>query len=110
MIIVSLPGDYGKQRPAVIVQQLPNKPVQSVIFCPITSTLIPPGPVRPTIAPQDDNGLRLPSQVMVDKITTLPVSKAGQRIGTLSLAEMTGIDKSLASLLGLSEPIPPDAA
>ena len=103
VIVVSLPGDYGKPRPAVVVQQLEDTFIETVIICPLTSTLIAPGPVRPTITPESANGLRIASQVMVDKITTVKMEKAGQRIGALSSSDMQAIDLSLATLLGLRE-------
>ena len=101
LIIVSLPGDYGKPRPAVIVQEIEDTPLETVVICPLTSTLIAAGPVRPTITPATANGLVVTSQVMVDKITTTRIEKAGRRIGALSSADLEAIDLSLAKLLGL---------
>lgn len=101
LILVSLPGDYGKPRPAAVVQQMDDTPTDSVIVCPLTSKLIASGPVRPMIAPDSANGLRLASQAMVDKITTLKIEKAGQKIGSLSSADMKAIERSLTKLLGL---------
>ena len=102
LFLVALPGDYGKPRPAVIVQDMSEGPAASIIVCPCTSMLIAAGPVRPLIQPDPENGLRVPSQVMVDKINVVASSKAKPAIGSLAAKDMHAVDKALAKLLRLS--------
>ena len=56
---------------------------------------------RGDIMPSAANGLRLPSQVMIDRCQTLAREKIVQVIGALSAAEMVAVNRSLAVFLGL---------
>ena len=102
VIIVSAPGEYGKPRPSVIVQEDFSEPIESIIVCPMTSDLVVGGPVRPTVQPSSENGLRLVSQVMIDKIMAVHLSRCGRRIRTMSSLDMEVIDNSLSVVLGLA--------
>lgn len=101
LVIVSAPGEYGKPRPAVVVQADFRRPIESYVVCSVTSDLVRYGPVRPTIYPSDHNGLRLTSQVMTDKIMAVHIKRIGRRIGNISTADMEAIDRALAIVLGL---------
>lgn len=103
VVTVSTSGDYGKPRPAVVVQTdaLPAS-YSSAIICPVTSTIIDLS-FRNAIEPTKDNGLRVPSQVMADKIITVPRTKIGTRIGTLDRKDMQRLNEALAFLLALTE-------
>ncbi len=57
--------------------------------------------LRITVEPAGITGLRSRSQVMVDKATTVPRSKAGRRIGCLDEAAMASVDQALAGFLGI---------
>src|SRR5205807_9213788 len=81
VVTVAATGDYGKPRPAVIVQTdaFPENHA-SVVICQLTSELVDAPDFRITIEPTPENGLRLKSQVMSDK----PVTVRGERIGQRS--------------------------
>ena len=85
IVIASAPGEYGKPRPAVVVQRNFDEALDSIVVCPMTSTLIPPGPLRPTIEPSAVNGLRHRSQVMVDKLTAVQVRRLGEIVAARCL-------------------------
>ncbi len=104
LIIVSASGDYGKPRPAVIVQTdaIPSSH-QSVIVCQLTSELEHNSDIRVTIEPRPENGLRLTSQIMSDKPVTIRRNKISQRIGQLSRQEMAKLNKALTFCLGLAD-------
>ena len=102
VVVVALQGDYGKPRPAVIVQSDRAADSASVIVLPITSTIVPGIFVRVDIAPSPTNGLRVPSQVMVDKVAAVPRAKVGQAIGRVDNQTMQGIGAQLAILLDLA--------
>src|SRR5713226_4321932 len=72
VVTVAAAGDYGKPRPAVIVQTdaFPENHA-SVVVCQLTSELVEAPDFRVTIEPVPENGLRLKSQVMADKPVTL---------------------------------------
>lgn len=103
VVVVALQGDYGKPRPALVVQSnaFPEHP--SVTLLPITSELVDTPLFRLRIQPGADNGLRTPSQVMVDKAATLPRHKINQIIGWLGPKDMQQVDRCLAAFLGLGD-------
>jgi mRNA interferase MazF len=84
VVAVAASGDYGKPRPAVIVQSdaLPENH-GSVIVCQMTSELLEPTDFRVTIEPSAENGLRLRSHIMVDKPVTVRRPRIGRQIGRL---------------------------
>ena len=95
-------SDYaGKPRPVVIVQSDTFSPTQSVTICPLTSDMTDAPLARPLIEPDGQNGLRLPSRLMIDKLTTVPRSKLGRRVGALQLKDIYGMDRGVAAFLGL---------
>ncbi len=102
LVTVVLSGDYGKPRPALIVQNNLFDALPSVVVCPLTSTLRADADLlRIEIAPSSDNGLRQISQIAVDKIATVPVSKVGEMIGQADDATMLRVGRALAILLGI---------
>src|SRR5690348_7504456 len=82
VVTVAAIGDYGKPRPAVIVQtDAFPKSHASVIVCPMTSDVVDAPAFRVTIEPSPENGLRTTSQVMADKPVTIRRSRIGRQIG-----------------------------
>lgn len=103
VVLCAAPGDYGKPRPAVVVQSdLFNPTHPSITLCPVTSDLQPATLFRLGVIPSSENGLKKNSQVMVDKITSLPRKRIGKVIGSVSSAQIRNIDTSLKLWLGLS--------
>lgn len=68
---------------------------------PVTTEIRPIDIFRIAIEPSERNGLREPSQIMVDKAHTIPLDKAGEAFGTLKARTLTGVNRSLAVFLGL---------
>jgi mRNA interferase MazF len=103
LVIVVAPGDYGKPRPAVVVQSnvLPEGHA-SLVICPMTSELAE-ADFRITIEPEPETGLRVPSQVMADKPVTLRRERIGQQIGRLAPVDMARLNVALALVLGLAD-------
>lgn len=96
-------GAYrGKPRPVVIVQDDRFDATSSVSVCPFTTNPVDAPLVRIPIEPSDDNGLDRPSRLMVDKVTTVPRSSLGERLGRLSDAELVALNRSLIVFLGLA--------
>ena len=100
--IVSLPGDFGKPRPAVVVQGEAVSGFDSVILCPLTTVRTNSSLVRLALEPTAENGLTAPSEVMVEKVITVSRNRLGAPIGRLSESEMTALDIRLALVLGLA--------
>ena len=104
VVTVALSGDYGKPRPAVIVQTdgLPQTH-PSVIVCQFTSDLFDTPDIRITIAPGAANGLRTLSQIMADKPTTVRRDRVGQVIGRLDGNDLRRLSVALALVMGLGD-------
>jgi mRNA interferase MazF len=103
IVVVAVQGDYGKPRPAVIVQSdLFNKTHPSITITPVTSTIVDAPLFRVTVEPSKENGLRSLSQVMVDKVTTVRRKRIGQRIGRLEEDTMLRVNRSLVLWFGMA--------
>jgi mRNA interferase MazF len=68
----------------------------------LTSDLYDTPAVRVTMEPDSANGLRIRSQVMIDKATSVPRKRVGQRIGRADPVTMRAVDIALAGFLGLT--------
>ena len=101
LVTVALPGDYGKPRPALIVQDNAFREVASVTLLPLTSEVHELSLLRVMIRPSRSNGLRQASRIAIDKTATIPRAKIGQRIGRVDAATMRSVETALARFLGL---------
>lgn len=103
VITVARPGAYsGKPRPAVVVQAnrwLETHP--SITLCPLTSTLIEAPLVRINLDPSAMNSLRKRSQLMIDKLFTLPIGDIGSSIGSLESTVIAELEVALRDWLAL---------
>jgi mRNA interferase MazF len=96
-------GPYtGKPRPVVILQDDRFDATASVTVCPFTTNPVDAPLLRLPIDPSEDNGLEQPSQLMVDKVTTVPRSSLGERLGNLRDEELLALNRSLIVFLGLA--------
>ena len=103
VVTVAVTGDYGKPRPAVIVQTDAFPPTHaSVVVCQMTSALADVS-FRVTIDAGPESGLQVKSQIMADKPMTVRREKVGRRIGRLQAAEMARLNLALAFVLGLAD-------
>jgi mRNA interferase MazF len=103
LVSVSLPGDYGKPRPTLIIQSDFFNEHPSVTVLPLTSELRDAPLFRVTIEPEKENGLNKKSQVMVDKAHTVPYDeKVSKPFGKLNSERMMEISKLLALFLGFA--------
>jgi mRNA interferase MazF len=95
--------DYaGKPRPVVIVQDDAFDATDSVTVCAFTTDPTDAPLFRFPVEPNGRNGLRTPSRLMLDKVTTVPKSKVGDRIGRLDDEDMVRINQGLMVFLGLA--------
>jgi mRNA interferase MazF len=92
----------GKPRPVVIVQDDRFDSTGSITVCAITSNLAEAPLFRIPIEPTEGNGLRVSSRLMADKVTTVPRTKLGQRVGRLSDEDMLRLNRALLIFLGLA--------
>jgi len=104
VVTVAAAGDYGKPRPAVIVQTdaLPAEHA-SVVVCQMTSDYSDAPDFRVTIEPSPRNGLRLRSQVMADKPVTIRRERIERHVGNLDDKDMARLNIALAFVMGLAD-------
>ena len=104
VVTVAATGDYGKPRPAVIVQTdaLPAAHA-SVVVCQMTSDCSDAPDFRVTIDPSERNGLRVKSQVMADKPVTIRRERIGLHIGHLDDKDVVRLNIALAFVMGLAD-------
>ena len=103
-VVLAVPrGDYGKPRPAVIVQSdLFNATHASFLVCLVTTDLVEAPLFRLAIQPSSTNGLHEPSQIMVDKLLALPRERIRDRLGVLDDETVLALNRSLMLILGLA--------
>ena len=104
VVVVAATGDYGKPRPAVIVQTdaFPDAHA-SVVICQMTSEIVDAPDFRVTIDPSEANGLRAPSQVIADKPVTIRRGRIGRSIGRLDDRDIGRLNVALAFVMGLAD-------
>src|SRR4051812_49739125 len=83
IVTVAVSGDYGKPRPAVVIQSERLAATDSLLVCPLTSTQRDAPLYRLAVAPDAENGLRRASDIMVDKITAVRRARIGAATGIL---------------------------
>jgi mRNA interferase MazF len=103
LALAALPGDYGKLRPVLVLQDDAFEAIPSVTVLPLTSDLINFPLVRIEVTPTGANGLQRPFQIMVDKIGTVRREKIGRRIGRLDAVAMRAANDALTRFVGLGE-------
>ena len=101
LVTIAVGGDYGKPRPALVVQADAFAALGSVTVLRITSELHDWPLFRVTVQPSAENGLRVPSQVMVDLAVTLPCEKVGAVFGRVEAATMRKVGVAMMRFLGL---------
>ena len=95
--------DYaGKPRPVVIVQDDSFDATDSITVCAFTTDETDAPLFRLSVEPNERNGLHSPCRLMVDKITTVPKSKVGARLGRLDDEDMVRLNQAMMVFLGLA--------
>lgn len=99
---VALPGAYGKPHPALVIQSDLFAEHPSVTILPVAGERRATPLFRIDVAPSGANGLRKPSQIMVDKAQTIPREKLGEPFGRLEDDRMLAVTRALALFLGMA--------
>ena len=102
LVTVAMTGDFGKPRPAVVIQSDHFEATATVTLLLVASTLVDAPLVRLAVEPTAGNGLRKPSQVMVDKAMTVRRDRVGTPFGRLDNDTMVAVNRSLALFLGFA--------
>jgi mRNA interferase MazF len=97
--------DYaGKPRPVVILQDDRFDRTDSVTVCAFTTDPTDAPLFRLAVEPSESNGLRAVCRLMADKITTVPRSRIGARVGRLADEDMVRLNRALLVFLGIAAP------
>lgn len=96
-------GAYtGKPRPVLVIQDDRFDATASITICPFTTNQLDAPLLRIRIEPTNQNGLDQPSSLMVDKLTTMPKTNLGERLGALGDDQLVQLNRSLMVFLGLA--------
>jgi mRNA interferase MazF len=101
IVTVALPGDFGKPRPAIVVQSDWLAESDSVLVCLLTTTLRAAPHYRVDVEANSATGLRAPSQAMIDKLFAVRRTKCGPVIGHLDGDTTLALDRTLSMAVGL---------
>ena len=99
---VSGAGYAGRPRPAVIVQDDRFDATASITVCVFTTDETEAPLFRLAVTPNERNGLRSVSRLMVDKLSTVSKERLGARIGRLDSPDMVRLDRAMVVFLGLA--------
>ena len=102
-VTITMQGDFGKPRPALVIQADQFSEHSSITVLPVTSALVAAPLLRITVQPGAGNGLQKPSQVMVDKAMTVKRDKVGQTFGRIDADTLIEIERCLAVFLGIAK-------
>ena len=103
LVSVAIQGDFGKPRPALVIQSDPYDGHATVTVLPVTSTLVAAPLFRITLQPSPENGLHSRSQVMSDKAMTVKRDKVGPTFGRIDADSMVEVERCLAVFLGIAK-------
>ena len=101
LVTIAMQGDYGKPRPALVIQSDQFDEHASVTVLPVTGTLVAAPLLRITVQPSQRNGLQKPSQVMIDKVLTVKRDKVGAVFGHIEPDTLIEVERCLAVFLGI---------
>jgi mRNA interferase MazF len=102
LVTVAISGDFGKPRPALVIQSDRFEETGTVTVLLVSGTLVDAPLLRVSVHPTAANGLRKPSQVMIDKAMSVKRDKLGPILGRLDENELLTVSRSLALFLGLA--------
>jgi mRNA interferase MazF len=101
LVTIALQGDYGKPRPALVVQSDLFSEHPSLTVLPVTGELRHLPLFRVPVTPSQANGLNKPSEIMIDKAQTVARERIGEVFGHLAEEDMLAVNRSLAVFLGV---------
>lgn len=79
-VTIATQGDFGKPRPALVVQSDLFHEQHTLTVLPVTSTLVSAPLLRVTVHATPENGLQKTSQIMIDKPITVKQEKGRPRL------------------------------
>lgn len=102
IVTIAVQGDFGKPRPALVIQSDQFNEHATVTVLLMSSTLVDAPLLRVTLQPSAENALQKPSQIMIDKAMTVKRDKLGEAFGYASDEAMLEVGRCLAVFLGIA--------
>lgn len=102
-VTIAMQGDFGKPRPALVIQADQFAESATLTVLPVTSALVAAPLLRITVLPSAENGLQKPSQVMADKAMTVKRDKVGTAFGRIDADTLVEVERCLAVFLGIAK-------
>ena len=103
LVTIAVKGEFGKPRPALVIQADHFDQHASLTVLPVTSSVVDAPLLRITVMPNAENRLQKPSQVMVDKAVTVRRHRVGQAFGRIDADTMVAVERCLAVFLGIAK-------
>ena len=101
LVTIALQGEFGKPRPALVVQSDLFAEHSTITVLLLTSSLVEAPLLRVTLEPDGNNGLQKQSQVMIDKTMTIRREKIGEAFGFVNTEAMQTIRRLQAVVLNI---------
>lgn len=103
LVTIALAGDFGKSRPALVIQanQFDAHPTVTVLL--VSGTSVEAPLLRVSVVPDTSNGLQKKSQIMIDKAMTIKREKIGPAFGRVDPNTLVEVDRCLAVFLGIAK-------
>ena len=102
VVKVAAPADYGKSRPARVVQSDLFDELPSATLCLATSALRDAPIFRISVDPSPTNGPQRVSQIQIDKLMTVARARVAGTIDRRDDATMLKVTRSLAAFVGIA--------
>jgi len=102
VVLMVVPSDLGRPRPGIIVQADELADFSTILVCPLSSDIQDKPLLRPLVEAAPDNGLRLRSQIMADKLVALRRDRVRRVIGRIDEETSERLDRALLMVLGLA--------
>ena len=104
VVLMIAPRDLGRPRPGIVVQADEfNADFSTIFICPTTTHIQDNFPLRPSIDPSPDNGLRVRSQIMTDKMAAIRREQIRGLLGRIDDSTAEKLDRALMVVLGLAK-------
>lgn len=103
LVTIALTGDFGKPRPALVIQANLFDEHATITVLLVSSTLVDAPLLRVSVVPDTSNGLQKKSQVMIDKTMTIKREKIGPAFGRIDPNTLVEVDRCLAVFLGIAK-------
>ncbi len=103
LVTIALAGDFGKPRPALVIQANQFDEHATVTVLLMSGTMIDAPLLRVSVVPDALNGLQKTSQVMIDKAMTIKREKIGPVFGRIDPDTLVEVERCLAVFLGIAK-------